>query len=467
MSALFPLPRPGRLWLCAAFAGLLGCQSAPHGDVPSAAAQVLQGSGIVLVEHGPESINASEPLGDELTLARALRLAVQHDPRIQAAIAAVRAAEADALQIRLMPNPILTASVRFREAGGDPVYDIGLAGDLLWLLQRPRKVSAADAHLRASVSDAIESLLDVLEEVQEAYNNSQGIEEELQALKERQQLTARLLKLGEARLKAGEAAGIDVIALQTQQLQSEVDVEEKLQEQTEAALNLARLIGQPSAALTFRLAPRTALSPITGPESQWIDAALRSRPDLRAKRWELAALGDERALTELAWIEGTQVGPQAEWDQDWTVGPGITMPLPIFDWGQAKNAKASAELMQARHQMTQLQRQAIQEVRTQYLAYSASLSTLAKTRQQLVPLLEKRADLTRKSYQAGETDVANLLLAEEDLIDGRMKMIALQRKTLTARAKLQRSVGGFLIPPRGERSPGPATLPSSRPSFRP
>jgi outer membrane protein TolC len=140
--------------------------------------------------------------------------------------------------------------------------------------------------------------------------------------------------------------------------------------------------------------------------------------------------------------------------------------LPIFDWGQAKRDKASAAVVDARHQMTLLQRQIVQEVRTQYSSFGATLQTLALARDQLLPLQERRAAQAEASYRAGETDIANLLLAEEDLLDTRIKVIELQSKTAVARVKLQRAVGGVRIAERLEAAAAtqPATQPTTQPT---
>src|SRR5688572_9529977 len=65
-----------------------------------------------------------------LTVADAVRRALKNDPAVQAAIADVREALADARQARLNPNPVLSVAVRFPEGGGKPVIEAGLAADL-------------------------------------------------------------------------------------------------------------------------------------------------------------------------------------------------------------------------------------------------------------------------------------------------------------------------------------------------
>ena len=47
---------------------------------------------------------------------------------------------------------------------------------------------------------------------------------------------------------------------------------------------------------------------MVGLETQWIAAAMLARPEIQAKQWALAALGDDAALAGLWVLDGTSVG---------------------------------------------------------------------------------------------------------------------------------------------------------------
>jgi outer membrane protein TolC len=458
-------PRHLGFWLFCTLGTLPGCSIAPppQTDVRAAAADVIGDVALRVDERPAEDVDATaDPAADVLTPADAIRRAVLHDPRLQTALAHVRAAAADADQVRLLPTPVLTVGLRARDTLS-PIVDAALAADLVSLLQRPRRAAAADNKLRGAAADVLSTLADVVADVQESYYTVQSLGDELAALDERHKLADRLVEVGRARLKAGEAASLDVTALETQLLELDVSLAEKRQERTEARLNLARLLGQPSAAMTWTLAPWQSPAPTGSAERAWVDQALRNRAELRAKEWELAALGDELALTRLAAWEGGEVGVQSEYDVEWSVGPSLATPLPIFDWGQAKRAKAQADLAAARHGMTQLRRQIVTEVRTQHSSYNVTLDTLRLARDRLLPLQEKRASQAEASYKAGETDVANLLLAEEDLLDTRIKVVDLQKKAALARVKLQRAVGGIGFAARLDPTTRPTTQQGAQP----
>src|SRR4051812_22726667 len=91
-----------------------GCTLAPPPvvEIDGESGRVLGDVVVQVSEHASEGLDAIEPAADVLTPGEAIRRAVLHDPRLQAALAHVRAARADADQARLLPNPILSVSVR-------------------------------------------------------------------------------------------------------------------------------------------------------------------------------------------------------------------------------------------------------------------------------------------------------------------------------------------------------------------
>src|SRR5205823_5635951 len=104
------------------------------------------------------------------------------------------------------------------------------------------------------------------------------------------------------------------------------------------------------------------------------------------------------------------------------------LPIPLFDWGQAKAAKATAEQTAARHELVDVQRKIIEEVRKAHAGYRSSLATLRRATDELLPLQQKRFEQAQAAYRAGETDLVSLLTAEGSLDEAREKLIELRKK---------------------------------------
>ena len=222
-----------------------------------------------------------------LSLPDAVRRTLTSSPEIQEAMSRVRASEADARQARLLPNPILDVALRFREGGGSPVVEAGLAADLLSLLLRPGRVNAADQRLRAVAAAALVGALDVLADVQQRYAAAQALDALVVVLEERRNLLGRVTQVARAKLGAGEAASLEVTTLEAQRVELETDVAARQLEQRQARLELARLIGQPSDDASWQLDPWQP-TPVRAPldEPAWLARAMAVRPDLQAQEWE-------------------------------------------------------------------------------------------------------------------------------------------------------------------------------------
>lgn len=428
---------------------LSGCESA-HPPELQTETLTSEAAGLVepiafRVEGGPND-EPDDPTA--LTFAEAVRLAVTTDPGVQASLARVRIALAEAKQARLLPNPILNLALRFPEGGGSPVFEASLAQDLISILRIPRQASAADNRLRQASTDAITTTIDLVAEVQERYVTAQALEQLLPVFADRQALLLKVLDLAKARLAVGEGTRDDATVLQSQRVELEVEIAQASQELRDERLRLARLIGRPSGAATWKLDPWVVSELTNTAETKWIELGLRARPEVLSAAWKLSALGDDLALTKLLPFDGLEAGIQAERDGEWGVGPEVSIPIPLFDMGQARAERVTAEQVEARHVLVQARRQVIEDVRRALESLSRTRDNLQRVRTELIPLQEQRRTLAEASFKAGQSDVTAIFLAEQDLRAAQAKAVDLDRQASVAAIRLQRSVGG----------PGPASV---------
>jgi outer membrane protein TolC len=424
--------------------GLSGCASdpplvRPEQDAGELLGEIVPAEAITFYASGQGDDVGESP--GELSLSQSLELTARNSPDIQIALARVRAAQAEAHQARLFSNPVLNLALRFPESGST-IIDAGISAELLSVLRRPGAINASDSKLRAASAEAVGSVLDALKLAQERYFTIQSLEAASSVLRERRALLDRLLSLAESRLRIGEGSRLDVITLQTQRVELEAEIADKELELRDERLALARLIGQPSSKATWKIPAWSLPAPLSIDERKCIQLSLERRPEIQQRRWELEALGFERKLASWAVLEGTTAGVDAERDGDWSVGPAFAMPLPLLDMGQAQRERATALLIEARHQLTASRRQVIEETRRTYSTLTATTANLARVRDELIPLQEDRLKQAEAQFRAGQADVTALLIAEQDLISSRSQMIELQQKVALARVRLERAVGG-------------------------
>lgn len=439
------LRRAGRLL----FAGntlILVASCAARVAAPDAAGEIAHAIGStssieLRVEGGP--VDAPSQGAERLTLADAVKLAVDRSARLQGALAQVRVALADAQQARLLPNPILSFVLRFPEGGGSADVEAGVSAELAAILKRPRRIDAADKHLRAAVANAVAVGLDVVIDIRERYAAVQSSDELLPLLRERAVLLDRLLEVARSRLELGESARVEVTTIQTQRVELDIDIADAELDRREARVALARAIGEPSAAAEWQLDAWAPTPTQTAGEQAWIGAALKRRPEIQAHVLELAALGDEAALAALALWDGSSIAVEAERDGgDWSLGPGIALPIPIFDLGDARRDRANAQIVAARHDLVELSRQVVEEVRHAFARFTVASSSLARVRDELLPLQRQRREEVESIFLGGQTDVTVLLLAERDLQATQARLVQLEQRAAQSLAELERAVGG-------------------------
>ncbi len=436
------MPTYTRLAL-AALLPLSGCAaSAPRPDAGAAIAAALGFESAIAIRSEASAVDDPAPLPGSLSLRLALERTLYGSPELQAALARVRLSFAEADQARLLPNPILELVLRFPEGGGKTIIETGVSAEVAALLGRRRRVSAADHRVNAAVAAALDLGIDLAAELQTTYATVQALDRLAAVLAERSRLLAELLRLARARMEAGEIGRVDLLAIETQGLELEAEIAERDADRTSERLHLAALIGVPSAAATWNLEPFAPRMDIELDEARLVGIALGNRPEIQALRWELLALGDEAGVARLSLLAGAAAGAEAERDDDWSVGPGASIPLPLFDSGRARADAARARVIEARHELLGAERRAIEEVRALLASHRAAQANLARVRDRLLPLEEERRRQIEAIYLAGQADLTALLLAEQDLQKAQTTLVELERRSTTSLLRLQQALGG-------------------------
>lgn len=431
----------GRVGVTAAL--LSACASPlPDVDAVRSAAVAVGIADAIVFRTDAEPIDARPPEAASLTVADAVRTALQHDPRLQEALAVARAALADARQARRWPNPVLDVVFRFPEGGGKAEIDAGLTAGLLAILQIPTRASAADHRLEAACAMAAAMAIEVVADVQATYARVQALDAGAPLLEAQVLAAQRLVALGRARLAAGYGTQLDVAELDALRIRLELDAVGLGRERIAERLRLLRLLGAPSTSAPVALVPWEEPRTLAVPEERLLAVAVQRRPDLAAAKAEIQALGDDLELAGLSWLAGAGLGAGAEREGAWAAGPALAMPIPLFDGGGARQQAVSAELLAARHRATGRGREVVTATRAALAAGRAADVALVRVRQDLLPLQQRRRELAEAAWRAGMADVSAMLRAEQELRAAERDQLLLQRDLWLARIELERAVGG-------------------------
>jgi outer membrane protein, heavy metal efflux system len=149
---------------------------------------------------------------------------------------------------------------------------------------------------------------------------------------------------------------------------------------------------------------------------------------------------------------------QREPDGERVTGPEISLPIPIFDLGHARVARARHELRASRQRYQALRQQAEADVRLAHADMAAARKRFEHYRDNVLPLRQRIVQQSQLHYNAMLLGVFELLEAKQNEIDAGREYVEALTDYWTARAELERAVGGRLPATPATQ---PATVPAT------
>lgn len=260
---------------------------------------------------------------------------------------------------------------------------------------------------------------------------------------------ARVVRLLEAQLAAGNVAGPEVtparIALDTTRLAHQ----QASREDAEALAGLAAALGVPAAALQDVPLSFAGLdqfpTALTAPEVR--RQAILNRADIRGALAEYAASQAVLQLEIANQYPDVHLGPGYELDQTdnkWTLGVSFTLPLLNQNQGAMGEARAQQELAAAH--FLAVQAKAIGEIDLALAGYSAARQQSA-TAAALAGHLKHQLNSVRAMQVAGEVDALAVANAEVEYNAGALAHLDALVKAQQALGQLENAMQSPLVPP--------------------
>jgi len=127
-----------------------------------------------------------------------------------------------------------------------------------------------------------------------------------------------------------------------------------------------------------------------------------------------------------------------------TLGPGVDLPIPIFDQGQPAQARAAAQMRQGEQRYVALAVAIRNDVRRTRDRMFAARARAEYVRAVLLPLRATVVEQTQLELNGMLTGIFDLLEARRAQIEANEKEIEARRDYWVARTELERAVGGRL-----------------------
>lgn len=368
-----------------------------------------------------------------LTLATAVDIALQKNPRLQSLRAKWEAMLERPDQAKALPNPMLSYSGMDMVDGGrwpdTNEKRVMIQQAFPWLGKRTLRANVATKDAERMQHELNAMTREMIMRVKESYFELFGIQRMIAITTEEEATLLHMTKIVESRFAAGTADQTDAIKAQSEAtLLKQKLFELRMQENTlRSTLNtlmnrtantpLGKLVNPPSLDLPIEEVSRL------------VEYAIQHRPEMLAAQTQIERYGLEKRLMEKEFLPDYKLGVEYRdiQSENSMLMFTISVELPIWQ-SKYKAGIREAERMQA---SSMAEREAIEhqialEIQDAHFKWITTQRTIALYNTELLPQAKARFAASEAGYRTGKVDFLDLLESERFLLNA---------KTVTAQAE--------------------------------
>ncbi len=404
----------------------------------------------------------TELLGQPLSADSAVQIALLNNRGLQASFQSLGIAEAEWVQASRLPNPGLRLARLQR--GDEREIERSLGFDLGALLSLPlRRQQGQERHAAVQRSVALE-MLSLAAETRKAFFLAVAAGQTASYRRDAREAAEAGAELARRMRRAGNWSALDQAREQGFLAEAQLNVLRAEAAFASARERLVRLLGLQGGQAHLNLPSRLPELPADIEERPEVEQqALQSRLDLQAAKAQLqasaAGLGLSK-VTRFVNVLELELKHHSASDAPRQTGTEIGFEIPLFDWGEARVARAQAQYLQDAHRAVQIAIEARSEVREAYQGYRSAHALARHYRDEVLPLARRVSEENLLRYNGMFIGVFELLADARAQIATVSASIEALRDFWIARAELDMALIGRPGPAPLERSaaaiPGPA-----------
>jgi len=385
-------------------------------------------------------------LDEELSVDAAVQIALLNNRELQAVYEELNLAQADLVQAGLLRNPIFDAEVRFGEGGSGTGLEFGVAQDFMSILYIPLRKRQAEAAFQSAILRVTGAILDLAAEVRAAFIDLQAAGQNLEMRQTVVEATGVSYEIAKRLRAAGNITELEVAQERALHEQARIELaaaEVDVFMNREALQERMGLWGQQT---SWRIPARMPDLPAQEMEGDEIERrAVERSLDLAITRQEIEVAGRALGLARpLGFLDDVAAGAAAEREVEggWSVGPALSIPIPLFDQGQGTIGAAQARLRQAIERHTAQAIRLRSRARVAQAAVSATRDRVDYFLQVMLPLQQKIVEETQLQYNAMQVSPLQLVDARRTQVETGARFIESLRAYWQARATLEHVLSG-------------------------
>lgn len=394
----------------------------------------------------------------------AVRIALLNNPRLHEAFATLQLSDADCVQAASLPNPVF-AFGRLTE-GSQLEIDRALRFNVLGLLTLPWQARWAGQRHEVAKLQAAQSVLTLAADTRRAWVRAVAAQQSLVYLRDAKDAAEAGAELAHRMAQAGNWSALQ--RMREQLLLSDATTQLARAEQLAVARreDLTRLLALDDRQLGYVLPDRLPTLPSAVPDVSDVQTtALQQRLDVRAALAQNAATADALGLTratsivnalELGAVRNTILDNGANPYRTPQNGFELSLPIPLFDWGQAGRARAEALYLQSAARVRETGLMASSEAREAFQGWRAHYTLARRYRDEVVPLRRQVNDEMLLRYNGMLSSVWELLAETRTTVFEVNASIDAQRDFWIADTDLHLALSGPAMRTASESAKAPA-----------
>jgi cobalt-zinc-cadmium efflux system outer membrane protein len=430
------------------------CVSIPHDDgvndiregVSSRTGQTVEWSA---APSTADDARIRELLRGELTADNAVTVAMVNNPRLQATLAELGIARADLLQASVVRNPLFEAEIRFPSDPFRP-FELRLAQTLIDFIQLHRRRAlgraAFDAAKLRVTSDVVRFAADVRADHADLLAASQRVTQSRRTL----EASTTAVELAQRQHDAQTITDLDLENQQAAYEHAKLDTVRDEQALLLARETMLRAMGIRDSSIDWQL-PREfpPLPPSERDQAQLEQVASSRRLDLEIARRDADLARQRVPMARLAVIGDITLDGHLQHDASGakTFGPGIEVPIPIFNTGAPARSRAEADYLRATFALNSLLAESASRLRAARATIAEARARVEYYRDVVVPRRQRIVELTKLEHNAMVTGVFQLLQATQNEAQARREFIDAEYDYVNARNDLDRVLNGVIDDP--------------------
>ncbi|MEZ5324109.1 MAG: TolC family protein [Verrucomicrobiales bacterium] len=396
-------------------------------------------SGVVAASVGKVRLPAGVALKNPLSEDQAVWIALFNNAAFLEAMADVGLAEADLVQAKTLPNP--TLSMLFPAGPKQLEFAVKYPAEAIWL--RPKRVAVARLDADKIAKTLQQSSMDLVRDVRIAYTNLSLAKERVKLAGEALRLSGEVAELVDARRRAGTALELEATTAKTDQLQAKQELEKLGDDVTLAKNRLAKVLGIGLSDFNISPSGLSEVSSVPADLAGLLQDAFAARADLRAAEIAIESAVARAGLANSEAYKLTAVLDTNGSGSDFEAGPGIDLPIPLFDRNQAGKARAKAIIEKASKHYLAVRDQIILEVRESHTLALQAQRSADTWKHDIIPPLEGAIDQAERAYKGGSATFLQVVETNRKLTAARLRYSEARADLQRASTELERAVGHY------------------------